>query len=58
MKNAVFWDVALQTPAHAGSSLSDFSALKMKVPKRRFTEELHGAISQKTAFFKGSLNRP
>jgi hypothetical protein len=35
MKNAVFWDVApckscLQQPAHAGSSLADFSILKMK----------------------------
>jgi hypothetical protein len=39
MKNAVFWDVALcrycvnrrlQKPAHAGSSLADFSTLKME----------------------------
>jgi hypothetical protein len=40
MKNAVFWDVApcrccvnrlsLQPPAHAGSSLADFSTLKME----------------------------
>jgi hypothetical protein len=28
MKNAVFWDVA--APAHAGSSLADFSTLKME----------------------------
>jgi hypothetical protein len=45
MKNAVFWDVApcrtcvnrqtdvyysLQSPAHAGASLADFSTLKME----------------------------
>jgi hypothetical protein len=35
MKNVVFWDVApyrscLQPPAHAGSSIADFSALKME----------------------------
>jgi hypothetical protein len=38
MKNAVFWDVApyrccicrLQPPAHAGSSLADFSTLNME----------------------------
>jgi hypothetical protein len=33
MKNVVFWDVALcrslQSAAHAGSSLADFSTLKM-----------------------------
>jgi hypothetical protein len=34
----------------ASSSLTDFSTLKMKA-KRRFTQELHGATSQKTAFF-------
>jgi hypothetical protein len=35
-------------------SLADFSTLKMEVilpPKRRFTQDLHGATSQKTAFF-------
>jgi hypothetical protein len=40
MKNAVFWDVAscrwLQPPAHAGSSLADFSTLKMEAI--RFSE--------------------
>jgi hypothetical protein len=30
MKNAVFWSVELQLPAHAGSSLVDFSTLKME----------------------------
>jgi hypothetical protein len=30
IKNAVFWDVSLQPPAHAGSSLADFSTLKME----------------------------
>jgi hypothetical protein len=32
MKNIVFWDwwLSLQPPAHAGSSLADFSALKME----------------------------
>jgi hypothetical protein len=33
MKNAVFWGVApcrLQLPAHAGSSIADFSNLKME----------------------------
>jgi hypothetical protein len=35
MKNAIFWDVALcrsclQQPARAGSSLTDFSTLKME----------------------------
>jgi hypothetical protein len=38
----------------AGSSLADFSSLKMEaiVPlKRRFTQDLQGATSQKTAFF-------
>jgi hypothetical protein len=28
MKNVIFWDV--QPPAHAGSSLADFSTLKME----------------------------
>jgi hypothetical protein len=46
LKNAVFWDVA--PPAHTGSSLADFSTLKMK---GWFTIDLHGATSQKTAFF-------
>jgi hypothetical protein len=38
MKKAVFWDVAqcsLQPPAHAGSSLAEFSTLKM--------EEIHSS---------------
>jgi hypothetical protein len=42
-----------EPPAQAGSSLVDFSPLKMEAirsPKRRFTH-LHGATSQKTAFF-------
>jgi hypothetical protein len=46
---------SLQPPAHAGSSLADFSTLKMEAilpPKRPFTQDLHGAISQKTEFFK------
>jgi hypothetical protein len=60
MKNAVFWDVApcrscsLQPPAHAGSSLTDFSTLKMDTI--RFSEtSAHirdtAPPSQKTAFF-------
>jgi hypothetical protein len=62
MKNAVFWDVApyrycvnRQSPARVGSSLVDFSILKMEVyvlPKRRFTRDIHGDTSQKTEFFK------
>jgi hypothetical protein len=69
MKNAVFWDggegsyiagsfrlvASLQPPAHPGSSLTDFSTLKMEAivpPKRRFNPlDLHGATSQKAAFF-------
>jgi hypothetical protein len=41
-------------PVYAGSSLADFSTLKMEAirsPKRRFTLDLHGATSKKTAFF-------
>jgi hypothetical protein len=41
---------SLLPPTHAGSSLADFSTLKMEA-KRRFTQDLHGATSQKTAFF-------
>jgi hypothetical protein len=43
----------LQIPAHDGSSLADFSTLKMEAmsPKRWFIQDLHGAISQKTAVF-------
>jgi hypothetical protein len=54
MKNVVFWDVIQQPLAHAGSSRVDFSTLKMEVyvpPKRQFTQDLHGATTQKTAFF-------
>jgi hypothetical protein len=72
MKNAVFWDVApcrsfvnrrfggtwLQPPAHAGSSLTDFSTLKMEAIYSSETsvhtwsiQDLHGATSQTTAFF-------
>jgi hypothetical protein len=38
----------------ADSSLADFSTLMMEVirsPKRRYTQDLQGATSQKTAFF-------
>jgi hypothetical protein len=48
----------LQPPAHSGSSLADFSTLKMEAirsPKRRFTQDLHGATSQKTAFFDDNI---
>jgi hypothetical protein len=42
-------------PTHAGSSLADFYTLKKEAtrsPKRWFdSQELHGATSQKTAFF-------
>jgi hypothetical protein len=44
----------LQSPAHAGSSLADFSLLPWRwyiPPKRRFTEYLLRVTSQKTAFF-------
>jgi hypothetical protein len=44
----------LQPPAHAGFLLAVFSTLKLEQyvpPKRRFTQDLHGATSQKTAFF-------
>jgi hypothetical protein len=63
MKNAVFWDVApcrscvkrrLQWPTHALSSLADFIPWRWRwyvPPKRRFTQDLYGATSQKTAFF-------
>jgi hypothetical protein len=57
MKNAVFWDVtpcSLQPPAHAGSSLVNFLPWRWRryvPPKRRFTQDLHGTTSQKTAFF-------
>jgi hypothetical protein len=40
----------LQPFAHSVSSLADFHTLKMEA-KRRFTQYLHGATSQKTAFF-------
>jgi hypothetical protein len=41
------------SPAHAGSSLADFPTLKWRryiPPKHWFTQDLHGAKSQKTAF--------
>jgi hypothetical protein len=44
----------LQPPARAGPSLADFSSVKMGQyvpPKRRSTQDLHGATSQKTTFF-------
>jgi hypothetical protein len=67
MKNAVVWDgrrvaaCSLQPPAHAGSSLADFSTLKMEAI-RQFAQDLHGAICQKTAFLRminefGATNR-
>jgi hypothetical protein len=40
--------------AHAGSSLADFSTLKMETicfTESQFTQDLHGTTSQKTAFF-------
>jgi hypothetical protein len=70
MKNAVFWDVeprrscvnrgfgemylGLQPPAHAGSSLANFSNLKMEVIRScetSFAQDIHGTTSQMTAFF-------
>jgi hypothetical protein len=47
---------SLQPPAHAGSSLADFSTLKMEAIRSsetsgRSTIFLHGATSQKTTFF-------
>jgi hypothetical protein len=44
----------LQSPAHTGSLLVDFSTLKMEAicsPKRQLTQDLHSATSQKTTFF-------
>jgi hypothetical protein len=38
------------TPPHAGSSLGDFTTLKMEA-KRRFKQELHDATNLKTTFF-------
>jgi hypothetical protein len=51
-KNVVLWD--LQPPVHAGSSLADFSTLKMEAIRSfetSFTQDLHSVTSQKTAFF-------
>jgi hypothetical protein len=48
------WWLSLQPPAHAGSSLADFLPWRWRryVPlKCRFTQDLHGSTSQKTAFF-------
>jgi hypothetical protein len=45
---------AVQPPAHAGSSLADFLPWRWRRyvnPKRRFTQDLQGATSQKTTFF-------
>jgi hypothetical protein len=61
-KNAVSWDVTpcrycvkcLQPRAHAGSSLAiilPWNCRRYIPPKRRFTQDLHGASSQKTAIF-------
>jgi hypothetical protein len=44
-------------PAHAGSSLVDFSTLKIEA-KRRFTQYLHGATLQETTFFNFKLVYP
>jgi hypothetical protein len=49
--------LSLQPPAHAGSSFADSSTLKMEAirfSKSRFTQDLNGATSQKTAFFNFS----
>jgi hypothetical protein len=46
--------ISLQPPAHTGSPLADFYTLKMEryvPPKRRLTQDLHSATSQKTTFF-------
>jgi hypothetical protein len=46
--------VLLQPPAHTGSSLADFSTLKMEAIRyceSLFTKDLHGATSQKKVFF-------
>jgi hypothetical protein len=45
---------SLQSPAHAGSSLEDFPPWRWRPyvpPKGWLTQDLHGATSQKTAFF-------
>jgi hypothetical protein len=49
-----FTAVTMQPPAHAGSSLADFSTLKMEAIRSSETsvpQDLHDATSQKTAFF-------
>jgi hypothetical protein len=49
-----FWRMPSSGMWRRGSSLADFSRLKMGwyvPPKRRFTQDLLGATSQKTAFF-------
>jgi hypothetical protein len=46
----------MQPPVHAGSSLADFSTLKMeaiRASETSFTQDLYGATSQKKAFFRG-----
>jgi hypothetical protein len=46
MKNAVFWDVAPCRSCVMEAILP---------PKRRFTQDLHGATSQNTAFFSEGI---
>jgi hypothetical protein len=58
MKNAVFWDVA-PCKSSANRRFGGAYRLHLQVrrrkrylpPKRQFTFDLHGATSQKTAFF-------
>jgi hypothetical protein len=66
MKNAVFWDVALcsssvkrclQPPAHAGSSLADFSTLKMEAIRSSETSVHRRTAKPIKRHFKGTTGR-
>jgi hypothetical protein len=48
MKNAVFWDVALVPRSWI---FLPWRWKRYVPPKRRFTQDIHGATSQNTAFF-------
>jgi hypothetical protein len=48
MKNAVFWNVA---PCRSCVNRRFGGTCSLHHPKRRFTQNIHGTTSQKTAFF-------
>jgi hypothetical protein len=67
MKNAVFWDMAPRRSCvnrcFGGTYCLHLQGRKIRdrgtryiPPKRRFTQDLHGATSQKTAFFNYIMN--